>query len=102
MTINHIEDSLDGFPPVIGREDDNEEGERDEDQLGLRGLAGRVAAVRRFDSGVAVASTPCKVATTDGVLRYFDTSGREDTEETHDLSLLLNDHAASGHLKICR
>ena len=54
--------------------------EHDQDDcFGLRHLAGRINAVRRFDSGVRVASTPVKAGTTDGVLRYFDRSGRENT-----------------------
>ena len=49
-------------------------------------LAGRVGAVRRFDSGVRSSSTPVKHATGDGVLRYEDISGREHStilEEEH-------------------
>ena len=55
-----------------------EEDNDDDNSLGLRRLAGRIGTLRRFDSGVQVASTPTKAATTDGVLRYFDTSGRSD------------------------
>ena len=42
-------------------------------------MAGRIGAIRRFDSGVAVSSTPRKAGTTDGVLRYVDESGRQDS-----------------------
>ena len=61
-------------PPQVAGPHEEEE----DDFFGLRNLAGRIGAVRRFDSGVRVASTPNKSRTTDGVLRYFDESGRSD------------------------
>ena len=81
-TINKIEEATGGIPPEMNTsEHDGREGDEndDEDLYGLRGLVGRVSAIRRFDSGVAVASTPRKAATTDGVLRYLDRSGREES-----------------------
>ena len=74
ITINCIENSTDATPPEVTH---TEEEDPDEpDCYGLRLLAGRIAAVRRFNSGVGPASTPCKLASTDGVLRYIDSSGR--------------------------
>ena len=81
ITINKIEEQLQDPPPAINNEsgDASDEGEDDGDIYGLRQLAGRIGAVRRFDSGVAVSSTPRKAGTTDGVLRYVDESGRQDS-----------------------
>ena len=39
----------------------------------------RISAIRRFNSGVAHSSTPSKLGTTDGVLRYLDESGRDNS-----------------------
>ena len=72
VTINEVEDSCDFTPPELTETAGVEE-ENDLDELGLQGLAGRVSAIRRFDSGVAVASTPCK----GGVLKYMDSSGMD-------------------------
>ena len=44
---------------------------------GLRQLAGRISAVRRFDSGVRCTRMPFKEATLDGIIRYYDISGRD-------------------------
>ena len=74
-TINNIEERLRDPPAHI--EDSSPEEDEAPDDLGLRMLVGRVGAVRRFDSGVMTSSTPVKLATGDGVLRYEDTSGRE-------------------------
>ena len=62
-----IEDSLDPTQPAVAAAE-----EADEDILGLLRLAGRICAVRRFNSGVACSSTPRKQGTSDGVLRYMD------------------------------
>ena len=82
ITINTIEDGHDFTPPHI--EDSNQDGgsaeeEEDTDCLGLRNIASRISAVRRFDSGVGISSTPRKMGTTDGVLRYLDESGRDNS-----------------------
>ena len=85
-TINTIEDHntlQELITPVIEAED--------EDSYGLRRLAGRIGAVRRFNSGVVNASTPCKKATTDGVLRYIDVSGRENSTLLEDTPSLLTE-----------
>ena len=101
ITINAIEENLDPLPPtparVFGSSDhhdpdpptsprngcDPTHGEdreiEDQDAFGLWHIAGRICALRRFDSGVAIASTPHKLGTTDGVLRYFDESGRNNS-----------------------
>ena len=87
-TINKIEDCCAGPPPEIvaaGREEAEED-----DSFGLRLLAGRIGAIRRFNSGVVSASTPCKKSTADGVLRYLDESGRENST-FQAASLILND-----------
>ena len=77
ITIEEIElDRIDDIVPHICPEP--EEYYDDEDSLDLRRLAGRIGALRRFDSGVRIASTPTKIDTTDEVLRYFDTSCRSD------------------------
>ena len=89
-TINTIEESLDNIPPTPRSPAPTED---EEGILGLRRLAGRIGAIRRFDSGVEVASTPCKKGTTDGVLRYFDASGRENS--TLDTSLINQDPPAA-------
>ena len=71
-TIDNIEDALEA-------EEDSEsgsEGEEHDQSLGLRNLAGRICAIRRFDSGVDKTSTPYKCDTGDGVIRYEDMSGR--------------------------
>ena len=78
VTIDNIEQGLDHIPPAI----DPAEPEANEDIYGLRRLAGRIGAVRRFNSGVEHASTPWKLGTTDGVLRYLDCSGRENSTLT--------------------
>ena len=77
-TINRIEDALDIVPPTPSDEPAQEE-EVDRDCYGLRRLAGRISAIRRFDSGVDKSSTPMKLATTDSVLRYIDESGRQNS-----------------------
>lgn len=66
---------MDATPPEI----DPAVIEEDMDLYGLRCLAGRIGAVLRFDSGVRHSSNPAKMATFDGVLRYDDTSGRENS-----------------------
>ena len=79
VTINEIESSTEQPPQRIPQEPTSEESSGDEGELGLLRLAGRVGAVRRFDSGVHCTSTPQKLATADGVLRYLDESGRENS-----------------------
>ena len=74
VTINAVEDGHDFVPPAI--EDPEDDGE---DIFGLRQLAGRIGVVRWFDSGVAHASTPRKLGTTDRVLRYIDESGQDNS-----------------------
>ena len=39
--------------------------------------------MRRFDSGVRRASTPCKLGTTDRIMRYLDSSVRENSTLAH-------------------
>ena len=78
ITINVIEEQMVFLPPGIPHAPEQGE-EEDLDLLGLCKLAGRVCAVRRFDSGAAVSSTPRKLGTMDGVLCYFDESGRNNT-----------------------
>ena len=58
-TINNIEDKMDAVPPGVPEMREMDE-EADQDYYGLRHLAGRIGAVRRFNSGVAIASTPMK------------------------------------------
>ena len=79
ITIEDIENSV---PRAIAEEREEEHGgtvsqaNTTQDELGLRYLAGRIGPLRRFNSGVTNASTPCKKDTGDGVLRYADVSGR--------------------------
>ena len=70
-----MEDCCANPPPAI----EEATKEENEDSFGLRLLAGRIGAIRRFDSGMVSASTPCKKSTADGVLRYIDESGRENS-----------------------
>ena len=74
LTINCIEQNLGPLPPDVTEQD-----QEDEDCYGLRSLVGRISAIRRFDSSVRQASTPCKMRTTGGVMRYLDSSGRENS-----------------------
>ena len=79
VTINYIEGSMDMTPPEIASPAALPQDEDEQDCYGLRNLAGRISAIRRFNSGVGPASTPYKKACTDGVLRYIDESGRENS-----------------------
>ena len=79
VTINAIEEGQHVLPPAMTDLRDRENKEDDSDQLRLRHIAGRVCTLRRFNSGVAVASTPHKLGATDGVFRYFNKSGRNNT-----------------------
>ena len=87
ITIDNIEDpTADASlsPELAGNSDENEGGMEPNDEsfdITPRQRVGRVGAVRRFDSGVAVSSTPHKTNMMASVLRYDDESGR-------DLSLL--------------
>ena len=78
-SINKIEDGLRDPPPTI-TDDVCPEDDDGSSVYGLRQLAGRIGAVRRFNSGVVRSSTPMKLATTDGVMRYLDNSGRENSD----------------------
>ena len=62
--------------------------------LGLRHLAGRISAIRRFNTGVASTSTPQNLGTTDGVLRYIDRSGRENSSISFELLFEPNEDPA--------
>ena len=78
VSINAIEDGLGDVPSVVtGSFLDEETGSRD--VYGLRQLAGRIGAIRRFNSGVAFSSMPQKAGTTDGIFRYLDASGRDNS-----------------------
>ena len=76
------------LPPIVAPSEHTEE---EEDCYGLRRLAGRIGAVRRFNSGVAASSTPQKAGTTDGVLRYIDASGRQNSTVEQTLPSNLED-----------
>ena len=76
LTINCIEDGHDLVPPPVPLPEDKD---ADEDCFGLRNIVGRISAIRHFDSGVAVTSTPSKMGTVDGILRYHDEPGRNNS-----------------------
>lgn len=82
ISIDNIEEVWQEASPAspIGPADESQvlnESSLSNDNFGLRSLAGRIGAVRRFDSSVAVASTPHKTENMASVLRYKDTSGRD-------------------------
>ena len=82
LTIDNIEDvwptSLLGGPQDgLPSSPDNDNISMCSDFLGLRGLAGRIGALRRFDSGVQISSIPHKTNEMASVLRYGDESGRD-------------------------
>ena len=74
LFINTIEDNMSGLPATVPTAEQDEY----DNCYGLRST-GRIVAIRRFNSGVDKASTPHKKGTTDGILRYLDNSGRENS-----------------------
>ena len=75
VTIDCLEEGRDFTPPEIVAEGN----EGDEDLYGLCRMAGRISAIRIFDSGIAHSSTSSKLGTTDGVMKYFDEYGRNNS-----------------------
>ena len=82
VTIDRIEEKLGDPTPPPSQADTEEESSDPEDTFGLRGLVGRIGALRSFDTGVDITGTPHKTSTMDSVLRYFNESGR-DTSSAH-------------------
>ena len=86
VTIDKIEERLRDLTPSIEDPSVITDELDEDDSLGLRFLAGRVGAVRRFNSGVEHTSTPHKTGEMNSVLRYGDNSGRDPTlDPTFDL-----------------